>query len=862
MKKLWKIISSALLFLPLAMVAENNYSVFVDKDGVMRRDDNGEEVSFYGTNYTVPFAHAYRALDRLGVDHKAAIDRDVYHMSRLGFNAFRLHLWDVEIADGDGNLIENDHLQLLDYLIAELEKRGISIVLTAQTNFGNGYPERNIDTGSFTYLYDKCNIHENPEAQAKQARYLEALARHTNQYTGRKYSEDRSIIAMEINNEPCHSGTSKEVTAYINKMTKALKKGGWKKPVLYNVSHNPSVTDAYYKADIQGTTYQWYPTGLVAGHERKGNFLPNVDSYDIPFKNLPGFDSKAKVVYEFDPADVLYSHLYPAVARTFRKEGFQWITQFAYDPIDMAWANSEYQTHFLNLAYTPNKALSMKIAAEVAREIPRGADLGKYPADTIFGDFRVSYHKDLSEYNNGKKFFYSNNTNTFPVDPAELTEIAGVGSSPIVRYDGSGAYFLDRLNDDIWRLEIMPDITLTSDPFNKPSLDKKVGYISHNLRKMTIALPSLGQSYIYEGINDGNHAHGEALNGSINIKPGVYLLAKEKDDISEISYDSPMGHIRLNEYVAPAQDSIPQILLHTPPTAAIKGSEVEIAVRIIGSDPLPDSIVIMPGNVSMWSSHNPVYSMTPSGKDGEFFATINTPDKNNSFDYYVVTFRGDRATTFPEGISDTPLDWDFLSEKKYSIPLYSPNDPIILINPIDDFSNVEVFTIPDSWRLIDITLDNHTPAAPASLAIKGNESIAGHKVIAKKRMKETLDSFRSLPSDAPINIAVGTAAGTDSITISVVDSDGITYSTTLPVISGKTLSTRLTDLTLSPTALLPAPYPTFLGREFMPDKESVKPQPGSWSEIEEIRITVNPDDNSNGFYLPILGVWIDPVNRQ
>lgn len=45
---------------------------------------------------------AYSALDRLGVDRKEAIRRDVYHMARLGLNAFRLHLWDVELTDADG----------------------------------------------------------------------------------------------------------------------------------------------------------------------------------------------------------------------------------------------------------------------------------------------------------------------------------------------------------------------------------------------------------------------------------------------------------------------------------------------------------------------------------------------------------------------------------------------------------------------------------------------------------------------------------------------------------------------------------------------------------------------------------------
>lgn len=106
-----------------------------------RWSDTHREASFFGANYTTPFAHAYRALGYLGVDRKAAIDKDVYHLSRLGFNAYRIHLWDVELTDGEGNLSENDHLDLMDYLIAKLKERNIHIVITAQTNFGNGYPE-------------------------------------------------------------------------------------------------------------------------------------------------------------------------------------------------------------------------------------------------------------------------------------------------------------------------------------------------------------------------------------------------------------------------------------------------------------------------------------------------------------------------------------------------------------------------------------------------------------------------------------------------------------------------------------------------------------------------------------------------
>ena len=82
--------------------------IYIDGNGVMRWSDTRREASFFGVNYTLPFAHAYRAIGYLGLDRKAAIDKDVYHISRLGLNAYRIHLWDVELTDGEGNLSEND----------------------------------------------------------------------------------------------------------------------------------------------------------------------------------------------------------------------------------------------------------------------------------------------------------------------------------------------------------------------------------------------------------------------------------------------------------------------------------------------------------------------------------------------------------------------------------------------------------------------------------------------------------------------------------------------------------------------------------------------------------------------------------
>lgn len=541
-----------------------SYFILVDDEGVMRRSDTGDEVSYYGINYTVPFAYSYRALKREGHDLKLAIDRDVYHIARMGMNAFRLHLWDAELADSVGNLIQNDHLDLLDYLIARLEERGIDIILTAQTNFGNGYPERNIDTGAFTYDYDKCRIHDDESAIQAQERYISQLLTHFNPYTGRTLGDDRAIIAWEINNEPCHSGTKQDVTSYIDRMTRAMRSSGYNRPILYNVTHNPGVTSGYYEAaDIQGTTYQWYPTGLVAGHARKGNFLPALDDYSIPWEDsIPNYRNKARIVYEFDPADVLYSHLYPAIARTFRSKGFQWITQFAYDPLDIAQYNTEYPTHFLNLVYTPAKALSMMIAAKTASETPRGATYGTYPHNTTFGHTSVSYNPDISIYNAPETFIYTNSTDISPTSPSSLRQIAGHGSSPVVKYDGSGVYFLDvTSHQNIWRLEVMPDITIINDPFSNTSVNDAKVLSTAQSHSLELNLPPLGKHFKVYDTNGQQVA--TALDGRFDITPGSWLLAPADatPELPELMKEKVAGNIGMGEYVAPQPARKPISLL-------------------------------------------------------------------------------------------------------------------------------------------------------------------------------------------------------------------------------------------------------------------------------------------------------------
>ena len=141
------------------------------------------EASFFGVNYISPFASTYRDLKTLNVDLEKDIQQDVYHFARLGLDAFRVHVWDIEISDTLGNLIENENLRLFDFLLYELKKRNIKIIITPIAFWGNGDPH----APGFSKKYGKKGATVNDTAIAAQENYMGQFFKHVNPYTHLTY---------------------------------------------------------------------------------------------------------------------------------------------------------------------------------------------------------------------------------------------------------------------------------------------------------------------------------------------------------------------------------------------------------------------------------------------------------------------------------------------------------------------------------------------------------------------------------------------------------------------------------------------------------------------------------------------------
>lgn len=835
-----------------------NPAVYVDNKGVMRWSDTHKEASFFGINYTLPFSIAYRAMKDLNIDIRQAMDKDVYHFSRMGFDAYRIHLWDIEISDKEGNLVHNEHLDLFDYLLAKLKERGIKIVITPMTHYGS-MNLANREVHGFSAYMDKCQAHLDHDKIPVQANFTYQVLTHINPYTGLSYVDDPDVIAWEIDNEPCHRGTAEDVKYYVNAMLKSYKKAGNKKPVFYNVTHNLQNVQGYFDTSIQGATYQWYPTGLVAGHERKGNFLPNLDEYQITFKNVRNFDKMAKLVYEFDIPDVMYSHVYPAISRTFRSEGMQWLTMFAYDPLDLAWSSIVNPTHYLNFAYTPKKAISMKVAAEIKNHMPLGKRYEPYPNDTIFECFRVSYLEDLSEMNTPEKFIYSNHTSTCPVNEPQLREIMGYGNSPVVKYEGTGAYILDKLEDGIWRLEVMPDVISIRDPYNKPSLQQEYNTIMWNIWPIEINLSNLGAAYSFIGINDGNAIEGKAINQTIEVGPGVYLLTQTGKDNKNWNAGSKYGSIRLYEFYAPEHRANKYQVIPVLPKGIDSSKDYIQEVNLCGPA-LPDSVALYQvHSITGRALQNSRYSMTRTN-GLTYSVTIPKTKLNSDFlRFHVTIYKDGKPFDFPTEI-ECDYSTNYFLPKTWEIPLMKPESLIQLI-AIDNKLNqdVEIMGIPcdadkrNTGITRSVVIVEPTEAPRMRISITENTGLHV-RYYARKFIKPDIEPcMEKLDGVSNLCIQVRNPKGLDKLHIGFVNNLGFTYSTLIDIHDDQAVyRIPIKEFKLIETALLPETYPIFMKRYFYPSVNI----PFHIQQIESLEISTDPISNATVSY-ELGAVWLE-----
>jgi hypothetical protein len=669
--------------------------VYLDQEGVVRWRTTREEVRLFGANYVIG-ASDYRAAGYVGADRKRMIDIDMAQFARMGWDGLRLTFWgDWEASDGDGNLIANDQLDLLDYLIARARERGISMLLSPIQLYSSTWPDALEDTTppGFGRRFGKGRMGTDTAAIRAQANYLRQILSHVNPYTRVALKDEPSIIFIELVNEPWHHPEDLPGSIrYINTLTDAVRSTGCQKLVFYNVSQDFRISEAIRRSKAQGITFGWYPTGLNAGHELQGNYLRGTDAF--PDMLRPELDRLPRIVYEFDSPDLRNGTMYPAMARTFRTVGTQFAAMFSYDMLPTASRNLGWQTHYLNLVYTPRKAMSAIIAAEAMRRLPRLRAYGTYPQNTRFGDFRISHEDDLAELVARDAFLYTSSTTAQPPDPAALRRIAGHGSSSIVAYDGTGIYFLDKVRPGVWRLEVYPDAVPIRDPFELPSADKVVTRAISRTRRMAITLPDLGPSFTVQTITAGTGQPGGVTGGRFTVTPGVYVLSAS-GGIDPATLPDSVGHIGFREFHAPPSDTVPLSVQAVAAPQYLAGQDAELRATVVDLTP-PDSVKLYVRAAPGGSYRG--FSMRPTGAY-EYTGSIPAVGlREGPHELVVTAFRGRAAVTFPDALRGKPTDWNSTSRNPWRFDVVNPRTPLRLFDPGADAVRLAFTCIGDAGR--------------------------------------------------------------------------------------------------------------------------------------------------------------------
>jgi len=776
--------------------------VFVDEDGIIRWTDTQEEVALFGANYCLPSACDYRAAALFTDDKKKTIEQDMVHFARMGFDALRLCIWgDWENTDKHGNLIVNDHLDLMDYLIAKAGERGIYMLLSPIVTYSSLWPDAMNDTASVDGIsvhFKKSELGTNPAAIEAQCNYWEQLLNHVNPYTGIALKDEPSILFLETINEPWHHSSDVQGSvAYINALVDAIKSTGCKKLIFHNYSQDSNIGKSLNASKIDGASFAWYPSGLNSGYTLKGNYLRSVD--DFPSMLNPDIKGMPRIVYEFDSPDLNTGYMYPAMMRTFKSVGAQFATMFSYDMLVSSPYNQGWNTHLLNLVYTPSKAVSAIISAQAMKQLPLYKEYGEYPKNTSFGNFKVSYDENRSVMNTAETFMYSNSTSEIPEALDSLKQIVGVGSSPVANYSGFGTYFLDKVKDGLWRLEVYPDALTVKDPFGNRKEPQVVIRLIHKEQPMEIDLPDLGKSFGIYPINERNSFSGKTNNSKFTICPGVYVLSS--GDFDKNALPIKLGKIGFSEFVCPPDLQLPvQVSVRVAPEYVID-QPFSISAQVASlKTPEKVELVVNTQGKTCYSS----IQMIPSGTY-DYRAEIPARTfQEGTLEYYIeVTIDGE-ISKFEK---QDPLGQQ--AKTNYSVKLVNGKEPLVLFAPeIDNqqlsFSRIgdnirhglfKLVEEPDKQKAISmslpLTLDPNLEDYTASFIIKD-------RIQARSKNLANANCIRFM--------AKGNYPGT--AVISLVETDGTTWLKKLDVTNNrKEFCISLDDLILGQGVTLPQAFP-------------------------------------------------------
>ncbi|MDD7986146.1 hypothetical protein PQO01_14435 [Lentisphaera marina] len=470
------------------------------KDGVLYYAD-GKEVNLWGVNFqpSLSFEHAARMENQnllmpLRVeDLKSVTDESFDEVQLIGSELIRIHLDPADYSDEKGNLVETIWLDILDYTMAESEKRGVYVYLTFLNHLAHEGSQHLGPKDSYIKAPREDWMFEDHLINAGKNNVRQLLNRR-NPYNGLLYKEHTSLGLVEPINEPAfvwyekwlqkNPGQSKKnfsdyrykaTLKYLNEMVELFREEGLKIPVIWNsnwpkmIRNHKDVFQAIADSKVDGVSFCNYPgqDDLKAPFWKypkcldENNYLPYLqqcfDEWDyLGWVKDERFKKKAKVVYEYETMFNQTGYMYPAMAKVFRALGVQVAAQWTYGLT--SYITHQGGSHVFNLKSMPSKTASFMVAGEVFKQEVRG---GVYKTDSNKGhkeaNVLFSFSDKLSASYKDGVLTYSNNLESALVPKDEWpTKIFGLGNSEFVNYSGNGLYILEE-QGNIIRLTVYPD---------------------------------------------------------------------------------------------------------------------------------------------------------------------------------------------------------------------------------------------------------------------------------------------------------------------------------------------------------------------------------------------------------------------
>gem|GEM_PF-6169044 len=512
-----------------------------DDHGVLRYAD-GKEVRLWGVNYLLPFSVGYRNVLRLKLDPKEVIRNDLDDMKRMEVDLVRVRVTDREISAADGSLLENGHVDLLDYLIDQCRERGIRVLLTPIS----WYPSAADSTDGFSDHALRHQLATLASTFPSQEKYLRALAGHRNAYTGLTYAEDPAVALWEIIHDPQPVEVKmEEVKAsamidYATRMRAALREAGVRAPILYSAYAlkwaDSADGELFDKSGVDGWTFSTYH-GQSDGSITRPPFL-NPRTYGAWYmRHKPPFQwgsGYAMAVSEFDFMAIETTYMFPAYGRNMAASGVQAVAYFQYDSEALADHNPCYRLDWMNLRYTPAKAVSFMIGGRLFRKTHRGIEIEKFPRDDwrfdgvyLSGAHDVALYRDAEE---GILMVTHSPADPLPGTLEDYREYVAADSTGLIGFDGER--FVRALfdpNERTVRLELEPRVEVRSNPFETGRWNMNVRFCRRVARlhddETTVRLRLDDDTVaVYRLAEDGSRKRLPVTRPEFPATPGRYLV--------------------------------------------------------------------------------------------------------------------------------------------------------------------------------------------------------------------------------------------------------------------------------------------------------------------------------------------------